>query len=224
MSFSVELTSYSMANSNRSLAANTVTSAMRRAFIFLLLLALPVAGACSNSKKVEWTEEVRLSDGRMLAVKRHEEYRQVTDAGAGFRTGWLFQRSSISAEIPAPINQKVVWHGTLKPLVLDFQSNALYLVCRVATGAGRREWNVLRGEAHVAFIWEKDDWKRISLSELPPAVQPNLLGNTYGLFIDRSARSGVHVDPKLKQELDSQPGTINTIRQIVRPSAPVTGK
>lgn len=168
-------------------------------------------------KKVEWTEDVKLSDGRMIVVQRSEEYRRVMDVGAGFQRGWLFQRSTITADLPAPVNRKVSWEGSLKPLVLDIQpGNAIYLVCVVSTGAAEIEWKVPRHEFYVAFRLANDGWQRIPLADLPLSVQPNLFASTYTLFIKRDERSGIHIDLKLKSDLDSALPASDRLRTIVR--------
>lgn len=190
-------------------------------FIPFLLLLLPGVAACSNTKSFDWREDVRLSDGRVIVVDRKEEYRQVMDVGAGFRIGWLFQRSSIAANLPAPINRKVSWEGSLQPLALDIQPDrTVYLVCIVTTGVGRDEWSVPDNEVHVSFHLTAEGWRRISLSQIPQSVQANLLGNTQTLFIDRRSKSGIHVDLKLKRELDSDLRMDKRFRTIVRPLAP----
>jgi hypothetical protein len=190
-----------------------------RVTAFLLLMTLPTLGICASTKKFEWTEDVRLSDGRMFPVQRYEEYRQVTDRGAGFRVGWLFQKSRITGELPAPIRRKVTWEGSLKPLALNVQPDmSVYLVCRVSTGAGRNEWKLPDNENYVVFRLMDDRWLRIPLSDLPLSVQPNLLASTETLFIERKTRSGTRVDLKLKQELDSDPQLPAHFKSIVRPA------
>jgi hypothetical protein len=184
-------------------------------------MLVPLMGACAETKQIEWTEDMRLSDGRTLVVQRYEEYRRVTDPGAGFRVGWLFQRARISAELPAPIQRKISWEGNLKPLVLDIQpGNFVYLVGRVATGAGRTEWKVPDHEYYVIFRMTNEGWQRIPIAELPLSVMPNLLGRTSTLFIDRQARSGIHVDLELKKELDTDIRTPKVIKSIVRERLP----
>lgn len=173
----------------------------------------------------EWTEDVKLSDGRMILVKRTEDYRRIVDVGAGFQKGWLFQKSTISAELPAPIQRLVSWEGSLKPLVLDIQPDgSAYLVCRVATGAARTEWKIPDHEFYVPFHLKNENWQRIPLSELPTSVKPNLLGSSYTLFIDRETFSGVHVDLKLKKELDSNVRASKKIKSIVRLPPPTPKK
>lgn len=185
-----------------------------------LLMMLPILGACSNVRHVEWTEDVLLSNGRALVAKRSEENRRVLDVGAGFELGWLFQKSTITADLPAPINRSVEWQGSLKPVVLDIQpNNVVYLVGYIATVASRDQWKLPRNEFHVAFRLIENDWFRVPLAELPMSVQINLLGGTEVLFIQRGTRSGVHVDQKLKAEIASIPTLVKPLKSIVRPSA-----
>ena len=192
-----------------------------RLVLALLLMVLPALGGCSNMRHVEWTEDVKLSDGRMIVVQRSEDYRRVVDPGAGFRKGWLFQKSIITAELPAPVQRKVSWEGSLKPLVLDIEEdNTIYLVGVVATGAGRHEWDVPRNELYVVFRLTQGGWEHIPLAELPLSVKPNLLGGTYILFVDREARSGIHVDLELKKELNSLGSPPKRYESIIRLPAP----
>ena len=193
--------------------------------VFFVLMAIPVMGACSNMKKVEWTEDVKLSDGRIIVVQRSAEYRRVMDVGAGFQRGWLFQKSSITADLPSPVQRKVSWEGSLSPLVLDILPDKVtYLVCTLGSGANRAEWKVPDHEFYVAFRLVSDGWQRIPLADLPLSVQPNLLGSTYTLFIKREAHSGTHVDLKLKTELDLDQQTSRYYKSIIRLPEPGSGK
>jgi hypothetical protein len=119
-------------------------------------------------------------------------------------------------DLPAPIERRVFWEGTLKPLVLDIHEGDIYLVGRVATGAGMNEWRVRRDQPYVVLKQSTEGWQRIPLTDLPKSVQPNLLGSTYTLFIDRNADSGTHVTLQFKRELDSRPDVPPEIKGIVR--------
>lgn len=194
--------------------------------IFFFLMAVPVMGACSNMRHFEWTEDVKLSDGRMIVVKRTEDYRASMDVGAGFQRGWLLQKSSISAELPSPIKRNVSWEASLVPLVLDIQpdDNAVYLVGVVPTGAARTEWKVPNHEFYVPFRLAAEGWQRIHLADLPVFVQPNLLASGYGLFIRRGTPSGIHVDLNLKTQLDSDPNLGKRWKSIIRLPVPAPTK
>jgi hypothetical protein len=183
----------------------------------VLLTIVPLLGACSNMRHYEWTEDAKLSDGTRFLVRRSEDYKRVLDLGAGFQEGWLFQKSTLAADLPMPVGRTVSWEGSLKPLVLDIQPDkTIYLVNVVATGASRHEWHVPDHEFYVVFKLTENGWKRISLSELPVGIQPNLLGNTYTLFIHRDARSGIHVDLRMKAELQSDGLLAERYKWIVR--------
>jgi hypothetical protein len=189
-------------------------------YTLTMLMLAPTLGACASVKTVEWTEDVKLSDGRTIVVQRANDYRRVMDAGAGFQRGWLFQKSLFAGELPPPIQRSMSWEGTLIPLVLDFDAaKHLYFVGVLGTSHSQFEWKVPRGEFHVAFRWMNDGWQQITLSELPRSIKPNLLANTYTLFIDRNTPSGTHVSLKLKEELDSSTTMDRRFREIVRPAS-----
>ena len=189
-----------------------------------LLLILPLTGGCaSNMKKFEWTEDVKLSDGRMIVVQRMSEYRSVMDVGAGFQRGALFDNSSIRADLPAPVSRKVEWRGQgISPMVLDIQAdNSVYLVCAVSTNVGADLWRVPDHEFYVVFLLTGDGWKRIPIAELPLSVnKPNLFVSGYDLFITRKQRPPAHVDQILKQEFDSRPTLSRSLKSIVRLTKP----
>lgn len=177
--------------------------------------------ACSSMRHYEWTEDLRLSDGRTVLVHRSEDRRRVIDPGTGFQEGWLFQKSTMYASLPAPINRTVSWEGSLAPVALDIYANeTCYLVNIVPTLSGSHEWRVAENEYYVAFRLAEHGWERIPLSSLPDAVQPNLLGNTYKLFIERGAPSGTHIDLNAKSVLQSDPLLVEPYKRIVRLSAP----
>lgn len=193
--------------------------------IFLVWMLTPALGACSNMRHFEWTEDVKLSDGRTMIVKRTEDYRRIMDVGAGFQKGWLLQKSSIAAELPSPIQRKVFWEGSLFPLVLDIQSNnSVYLVGVPSSGAAQTEWKVPDHEFYVPFRLVQDNWQRIPLADLPLSVQPNLAPSGYEFFIRREMQSGIHVDIKMKAELNANPNLDKTLKSIIRLPSPTPKK
>lgn len=195
---------------------------------FLLLLCLPTLGACSSMRQFEWTEDVALSDGRTIVVQRTSEYRPVMDVGAGFQRGLLFNKGSITADLPPPISRKVSWEGSLSPLALDIvgPDNAAYLVCDLATGAGRNEWKVPPYEFYVAFRLGDQGWQRIPLAELPLSVQPNLFVAEYSLFIRRRFGDEIpeHISTVFKKQYQSKIGLDKTLTSIIRLPTPPTSK
>lgn len=187
----------------------------------LVLAITLVSAGCASTRHVEWTEEVRLSDGQIILVRRTEDYRRVTDVGAGFQTGWLFARARITAPLPSPVAQTVSFESSLCPVALDMAPDkTYYLVGDVATGGTRNEWDVPRHEFHVAFRWTAGAWQRIALAELPLSIQPNLLAYV-GYPTERNRiRPGAHVDLKLKEKLIAELPPTDRLRTIIRLKKP----
>lgn len=185
-----------------------------------VLSMLPLVEGCSNMRHFEWTEDVQLSDGRIIVVQRSEDRRRIVSPGDGFKEGWLFQRASIKAALPSPIDRTMIWEGSLSPLALGIQDDgAVYLVCIVPTRAAELEWKVSRYDFYVIFRLIKDAWQRISIAELPASIQPNLLSGVYD-FIERGAHSGIHIDLKQKGELTARLRASDPRRTIIRAPHP----
>ena len=161
-----------------------------------------IAG-CSNEpeKTVQWEEDVALSTGATVVIRRTQIYRRVGEPGQG--SGWLFDRAGMTARLPGV--GEVQWSGQLQPLILDFgPDQQVYMLTTVQTYRGRSEYEVPQGVDHVAFKWRDVEWKRILISEFPTQLRPNLLASTYLLFINKNEPSGSHVSITTKQMLDSR--------------------
>ena len=179
--------------------------------------AKSVVASPANIKRTDWTEDARLSDGRVIVVKRANEYRMVADAGSGFREGWLLERCEISADLPSPIVRRIEWRGSLQPVVLDLAMDGMvYLVGVPPNGRAVHEWKLPRHELYVVLRFEGGDWKRTAVDQLPASLQPNLFISSRELFIRQGKPSGHHVDLKLKSELDSNPQIDKRYRTIIR--------
>jgi hypothetical protein len=177
----------------------------------------PAAASAPVAKRTEWTEDARLGDGRRIVVKRADGYRRVVDAGSGFREGWLLEQCEISAELPAPVERRIEWRGSLKPVVLDIGADgAVYLVGVPPNGGAMHEWKQPRHELYVVLRFNGSDWRRIPLDQLPASLQPNLFISSRELFLAQGKPSGRHVDPKMKAELDSNPLIDRRYKTIVR--------
>jgi hypothetical protein len=186
----------------------------------LVLVFLSACSSVSGIKHVQWTEDLRLSNGRTIVINRLEEYRSVSDVGAGFRSGWLLERSNISAELPGSPARNATWQGSLRPVVLDELHGIVYLVGVPANGRAREEWKLPPHELYAALRLRGDGWERISLEELPSSLQPNLFASSYALFITQDKSSGEHVNLELKRQLDSDPQLDRRYQSIIRIPAP----
>lgn len=141
---------------------------MRR--LALLLLALPTLYACERS--VRWQQDVRLQDGRPLAVERLSKR-----PALGFMGD---EAGELAREIAFvhPDNAKPIrWllpQGTA-PHLLDFDGAATYLVLAADSAISYNDWQCPNPPwivyRHLAGVW-----MRIGVDELPARfVTPNLL-------------------------------------------------
>jgi len=188
----------------------------------LALALIPSLGACSGMKVVEWSEDVRLSDGRTVVVARSNEYRQVADVGAGFQRGWNFERTMLQVRMPTPNGATIRWQGTLTPIVLGADSNGDPLLVGVASSSQAIfDWKLSpRGESHVALRFVRGEWERISLEEVPILYRKaNLFISAYKLFLEHGVVSGIHVDPETKSRLDANPAIAGAYKEVRVPHA-----
>jgi hypothetical protein len=193
--------------------------------LILVFCAVATLGACSSMKTVEWTEEVLLSNGQKIVVKRANEYQRVMDVGAGFERGWNFTQARVEASLVIQgKDYRLIWQGLMSPLVLDIVSDNRAIILGVPTPYGVDLWRVPRHEFYVAFTFDNGDWRRIALADVPESVKPNLFTSTYQYFIEENNRSGVDISPSLKQRLDSNPLIGKRYRSIIRLPAPKTTK
>jgi hypothetical protein len=156
-------------------------------------------------KTVNWKEETKLTTGQVIIVERSQDYRSVYSGGA-YRPGWLFDYERIRARFPSP-SGVITWEGRLTPLALDIAADGqIYLVAVAAAAAGAKEYHLKPDEYHVAFEYEssRSQWKQIALGKVPQQLRPNLLADTWGLFIQQRSTVDL-VDLALKAKVDSDP-------------------
>lgn len=189
-----------------------------------VLMLAPILGACATVRTVEWTEDVKLSDGRTIVVERANEYRRVMDVGAGFQRGWNFERASIAADLPPPVGRRVSWQGLMSPIVLDVLNDGEVYLVGVPTPAGSDEWRVPRHELYVAFKLVAGEWKRIAIADMPETLRPNLFVSAGTYFIKQGAGSDTHLDLPIKEKLDSNPLIDRRYRALIRLPNPNTTK
>ncbi|MFZ6873419.1 hypothetical protein ACO0LF_15295 [Undibacterium sp. Di27W] len=121
--------------------------------------------ACSGEKV--WKEEVRLNDGRIITViqKRNCDSGSTGDSMASCieRESWL------TVNLPETKNQDVQWHEHLKPKIFNVYQGNLYIVATPATAREYRKYGY-KDSLYLCFKWDHDQWKRITLSDLPVAI------------------------------------------------------
>ena len=144
---------------NLSFQKRWLTSAMALSIVTLLT-------ACS--KTVQWKEEVQLNDGRIIVVtqkKRCEggDYSAKTGATCIARESWLM------INLPEFSEKEILWHESLKPMIVNINEKQLYVVGRPPTTLEFRAYGATT-PPYFGFIWDKGSWKRIPFKEIPEAI------------------------------------------------------
>jgi hypothetical protein len=125
--------------------------------------------ACGQSSKlVEWKEEVKLNDGRVIVVtqkKRCEggDYKAKTGASCIAREAWL------TLKLPEFSDKDIVWHESLNPMVLNIHQGKLYVVGLPPTSLEFRTYGAVN-PPYFGFLWQAGAWKHISFAEIPEAI------------------------------------------------------
>ncbi len=178
----------------------------------LAFLALLPLSACSQMKTVQWSEEVRLANGKIIVATRQAQY-HLTGA-PGFGTGWSFDKGSLQVQAESLGDRDLAWEGRGQPLAIDrAKDGSIYLVV-VPTNRGAREYSLPESANHVAFkLAVPIGWVRIPIETVPSEIHPNLLVASYSLFITKNFPTGALIDLTIKKEADSSPSIGSIFRE-----------
>lgn len=178
--------------------------------ILTFLILMPLS-ACSQMKTVQWSEEVRLSDGRIIVVTRDQHYHFV--GAPGFGTQWRFDRGRIQAPPKSMDDHQLSWEGNGQPLALDKAIDGSIYIVVVPNWQLSQELSLAEGVNHVAFKYAgSNSWLLTPIDKLPSEMKPNLLASTYTLFIEQKLPNGQLIDVLTKMKVDADPA----IGQIFR--------
>lgn len=126
------------------------------------------AGAAIANEHIRWTEEVKLSDGRVIEIQRHGE---LTSSGfPAQRRG--FDKYHEICYPPMGIHWKS--KGGYQPDIFDIVDGKAYMHVPVTAQKTCYEQGSPTMGA-IYFVWENGRWKRIKHEEFPAASQWNLL-------------------------------------------------
>lgn len=168
----------------------------------LVLAAMPMLGACAPTE-IDWSEEVKLHDGKIVVVKRHEELGRsgLPLAHRGSQKFWHFCYSPMDIQ----------WKSKPEyfPEVFDIVDGKAYVRVTIANC----ELCMLHGYPETSalyFVWETGAWKKIDYKDFPPGLRVNILGNTY--YDDDGSRD-VRGFITLKEKEDRAPNISRMMRQ-----------
>jgi hypothetical protein len=175
---------------------------------------LALVSTCASAKEIRWKEQVRLSNGDLIVVERGETLRSVYSGGP-LRPGWLFDEAWLKAELPGV--GETAWRGALSPLALNVTPRGeWYLLGIVVANRGRESYKLPVGKYYVAFKLIAGDWQRVPFADFPTSFQPNLLGDTFTLFVEGQEPNGALVDLDLKNKVDSAPALSSKYKRVDR--------
>jgi hypothetical protein len=164
-------------------------------------------------KRIYWQEQVRLSTGEELAIKRGE-IRRSAHGGVG-SLGWTFDEAWLEFKLPGA--GVMHWEGALSPLVLDVTSKGeWYLLGVVRASRGEKDYKLSERKRYVSFKLQGNTWQRVPFAEFPEVFKPNLLASTDRLPEVGRAENMVHVDLEMKLRMDSRPTLSAVYKQIDR--------
>lgn len=137
----------------------------------MVLVAVPTLGGCAPTE-IDWNEEVKLRDGQIIVIKRHEELGRsgLPLAHRGSRKFWEF--------CYAPMN--IHWRSKPDyfPEVFDIVDGKAY----VRVSIGHCESCMLHGYPEtnaLYFIWDGGAWKKIGYKDFPAGLRYNMLNGTH---------------------------------------------
>ncbi len=126
------------------------------------------AGIGLGGDHVRWTEEVKLSDGKVIQIQRHGE---LTESGFPAQKRGLDKYHEICYP---PMNIHWKSRGGYLPDIFDIVDGKAYMHVPVSAAAQCYEQGSPDTGA-VYFVWDKGQWKRITHEEFPARSEWNLL-------------------------------------------------
>lgn len=168
-----------------------LVSLLRNMALGLVLVAIPMLGACAPTV-LDWSEEVKLHDGKIIVVKRHEELGRsgLPLSHRGAREYWQF--------CYAPMN--IHWKSKPEyfPEVFDIVDGKAYVRVTISSCASCQLHDFPETSA-LYFVWEGNVWKKIDYKDFPMGLRFNMLGGThYDDDGSRDVRGLVTVEEKEK--------------------------
>lgn len=135
------------------------------------LLCLTTSISACAGDHIRWTEEVKLSDGKVIQLQRHVE---LTESGFPVQNRGFDKFQEICYP-PLGIHWKS--KGGYQPDIFDIVDGKAYVHVPVTMELPCMEQGYPQTGA-IYFVWEDGRWKRISHEEFPAASEWNLLMQT----------------------------------------------
>ena len=154
----------------------------------LLLIMVGSMSACSSTMR--WKEEVKLHDGQVIVSERYYNLDGYAYLDSSERTAL---NETVTFNLPGT-DKKIIWkndfsdkvpeQNSLNHFRFDIVNGMPYLATYPAGCIAYSKWG-MPNPPQVLFKYEGDQWKRITLAELPP----ELIGATANVIVGRPASS-----------------------------------
>ncbi|MBI4937117.1 MAG: hypothetical protein HY846_02650 [Nitrosomonadales bacterium] len=154
----------------------------------LLLMMGASMSACSST--MEWKEEVKLHDGQIIVAERHYNLAGYAYLDSSERTPL---DETVTFTLPGRGN-KIIWKNDFRDSVpepnslnhfrFDIVNGIPYLATYPAGCISYNKWG-RPNPPQILFKYENEQWKRITLAELPQ----ELIGATANVIVGRPASS-----------------------------------
>jgi hypothetical protein len=156
--------------------------------IFLIILGAGMS-ACAMGGKTNWKEEVLLHDGSKIIAERHYNL-------GGYPGLDAHERVPLDETVTfkLPNNKNIVWKNDFRDSVpepnslnhfrFDIVNGVPYLATYPAGCIAYNKWG-RPNPPQILFKYENDQWKRITLADLPSV----LVGATANVIVGRPATS-----------------------------------
>lgn len=154
----------------------------------LILMLGSTISACSSTMK--WKEEVKLHDGQIIVSERHYNLGGYAylDSSEGTPLN-----ETVTFNLPGT-SKKILWKNDFRDSIpeqnslnhfrFDIVNGVPYLATYPAGCIAYNKWG-RPNPPQVLFKYESEQWKRITLAELPP----ELVGTTANVIVGRPASS-----------------------------------
>lgn len=166
---------------------------------YLLCVSLAIsacAGVGIAGDHIRWTEDVKLSDGRVVQIQRHGE---LTDSGFPVQRRGFEKYYEICYP---PMNIHWKSKGGYRPDIFDIVGGKAYMHVPVSSQHECREQGNPSPNA-LYFVWDNGQWKRIKHEEFPAASEWNLLMQTSSGLPSSDPRGQITIQDKTKVDMYS---------------------
>lgn len=128
------------------------------------LLGRPLLGGPGY---VEWQEEVKLNDGRVIVVTQKKKCSEAYDGNA-YQT-CIAREAWVTINLPEFSEKPIVWHEHLKAIVVNVYNSSLYIVGDFPTELEFKQYGKPQPPC-LGFVWNGSQWRRVSFAEIPQEI------------------------------------------------------